>query len=235
MVRDQGRPGDDLRKAREDFDADPNKTTTFDVLSLTDFKQQIVPHTEWLVTYYNYKFSRQNLQTLKRRTGFLSPGIEAHLIELHQHFAEATKSMLSAADSVAKTLASTKADQFIDKHKLALFCLTPENPSTAPLRRTLVGLGASEPECDHYLDWLKAHKWDPLSLPGSDGTYSGAVASARTHLPDIERDIETERQHGLPVLEGSDPATAGAAVFIVVVIVAIAVCSHVKGCSVDIQ
>jgi len=191
-----------IREARAAMAADPLFAQAFKKLSRTDYSEQSLRFAEWLITYYNYQSYRHHLQRLKRRKP-LHPAIEAQHLQRFQQLVEAARSCVSAGDVMTRLFSESGVDEVINKHRLALFAVTPEHESTKFVRRAFASCGATDDELNHYAAWLKAKGWDLLSLPGSDGTFCGAVALARKNLHDMELELANVHKNGLPVVDGA--------------------------------
>jgi hypothetical protein len=203
MIQDKGLPTTEMiLEARNALAADPFFTQSLKKLSHTGYSELSFRYAEWLVTYYNFASYRRHLQRLKRRKA-LHQSIEAHYLVRFQQLIEVTRSSISAGGEIVKLFSDTGVDELVEKHKLALFALTPDQESTKVVRHALASCGASEKELTHYATWLRGKKWRLLDVEGSDGTFAGLIRLAEASLPELEQEYRIVQQHGLPAIDGA--------------------------------
>jgi len=205
--------------------ADPDAVQAFKRLHGTRFNEEHGRCWEALSAHLNFRSYKRSLQNLKARTGKLGEESEAHLLQRYDHLIQQHKSFLSAAGAISQLFSGSGVDKSITHHKRELFGQFLDQPYGPELIGAFRDMGASDVDIAQYSSHLEGQGWDPLNIPGSDGTFSGAVKCAAAWLTTLNRERDAVRNHGLQVLEG-----AGTVEAVVIVAVAAIVVTTVTVC-----
>ncbi len=97
----------------------------------------------------------------------------------------------------------------------------------------LIDMGAPEDDIQHYINWMKAHKWNFLDVPKKRGVFADLVKMAEEQELDLTKQLEATRLYGIPVIHGGAVFVALVLVVAAIIVLALCVTNVIKPCTYD--
>jgi hypothetical protein len=210
----------------ENFRDDPAVRNAFAKLDRDQFQILGATCAASLATEYSFLSYTRALQILKARMSRLPPEVEGWYGERAEGRLIAYTSLVSAAEQMSQDLTSSGVDQILATRVREYFSVLQAAPYDTQIPRRFLELGATDDHIGHYRAWLRANDWNPLSFPGTGGTFAGVTKVAKGQIPLLQNTVNVIKQTGVPAIEGNDGDLTSVSIGAVIVIGAITLCIY---------